>query len=769
MNGLAHPGAQVPAASPAVELERWRLNFRSFALLLGLLVLAAFPDVLLGGRTFFYYDFTSIGIGYAQYHRDCFWRGELPLWCPLSNCGIPFMAQWCTLVFYPPALIYLLLPLPWSLSLFTLAHLYFGGLGMYRLALRWTGSTLGAAVAGVAFAFNGMTVNALFWAGISAAISWFPWVVLLMERAWERGGRWLLLAAGAGGLQMLTGAPENILFTWLFAAAIWLGWAVGHRGEFWPSARRWFAVVGMVTGLAAVQLLPFLQLLAHSHRGSDYGGYEWSMPAWGWANFLVPLFYCFKSEWGVFHQYGQFMTASYYAGIGTVALAALAAWRVRQPRVWLLSGLALGCGLLALGAEGHLYKWLRETAPVLGFMRYPVKFAYLLAVLLPVLAAHGVARAEQWDEPARAREGRHWVVLVAAMVVLVGAILWFAQAHPYRPNTPDLWRATWQSGLSRAALLVVTAALVAALGRPAWARWRPWVGLALLVALWFDLWSHTPTQQPTARAGLFAPNLLRLSPPPAFGASRVLLHPQAERFLDAAVYPEAEQDVLARRAAQHGNLNLLDGIPKVSGIHSLYLREMREVFALLARSDDPWRLPLADFLNVSHASEADEPLKWTTRTNFMPLVTAGHRPVFADEQEALRALASADVQLDRVVYLPCEASRVIAATNSGPATVRTESIAAHRLALEVASAAPVLMVVAQAFYPAWKAQVDGRTVPLWRANHAFQALEVPGGKHRVELRYEDGAFRFGLILSALTLLAWTGAWFRFPAIAQASP
>src|SRR4030095_3016242 len=51
---------------------------RRFALLLGLLLCAAYPDVLFGERTFFYRDFGIFGYPLAHYHRECFWRGEVP-------------------------------------------------------------------------------------------------------------------------------------------------------------------------------------------------------------------------------------------------------------------------------------------------------------------------------------------------------------------------------------------------------------------------------------------------------------------------------------------------------------------------------------------------------------------------------------------------------------------------------------------------------------------------------------------------------------------
>ena len=91
----------------------------------------------------------------AYYFRDCFRLGHWPLWNPYNNCGIPFLAQWNTMTLYPASLIYLLLPVPWSLNAFVLAHLFLAALGMYRLCYYWFGNRVGASVAGLAFAWNG--------------------------------------------------------------------------------------------------------------------------------------------------------------------------------------------------------------------------------------------------------------------------------------------------------------------------------------------------------------------------------------------------------------------------------------------------------------------------------------------------------------------------------------------------------------------------------------------------------------------------------------
>src|SRR6266545_5671708 len=174
---------------------------RRFAILLALSIFAAYPKVVLGLQTFYYRDFGFFGYPIAHYHRESFWRGDIPLWNPLNNCGLPFLAQWNTLVLYPGSLFYLLFPLSWSLAVFCLLHQFLGGMGMYFLARRWAGNRFAAGFAGLVFAFNGLSLNCLMWPNNIAAVGWMPWVVLLGTQAMEKGGRKLLGATVVGAMQ----------------------------------------------------------------------------------------------------------------------------------------------------------------------------------------------------------------------------------------------------------------------------------------------------------------------------------------------------------------------------------------------------------------------------------------------------------------------------------------------------------------------------------------------------------------------------------------
>ena len=159
------------------------------------------------------------------------------------------------------------------------------------------------------------------WPSHIATLSWMPWVVLAVELAWREGGRKIILAAFAGALQMLAGGPEIIFLTWILLLALWGQQFVKGESPRVSMLWRYPLVVALVIALAAVQLLPFLDLAAHSQRSAGYADTRWSMPGWGWANFLVPM--AFGRTWteGVFFQNGQYWTSSYYLGIGALWLA----------------------------------------------------------------------------------------------------------------------------------------------------------------------------------------------------------------------------------------------------------------------------------------------------------------------------------------------------------------------------------------------------------------------------------------------------------------
>jgi hypothetical protein len=754
------PDGTEPPAQPGADA--WFTPGR-FAALLGVLIVACFPRVVFGQETFYFRDFQLFSLPLAFLQRESFWRGQIPMWNPYSDCGLPFLAQWNTLALYPPSLFYLLFPLPWSLNIFCLAHLLFAGLGMYFLAYRWTANRLAAAVAGIAFAFNGLSLNFLMWPSHEATYAWMPWVIWSLERGWQRGGRWLAVSAIFGALQMLAGGPETILLTWVFAGGLWLAQWLAAEIPRWKLAARGAGVVAMVASLAAPQLLPFLQLLTHSQRDNSYGDTAWAMPATGLANYLVPLFHCFPGHRGVYVQHDQYWTNSYYVGVGAVALGLLAVWRVRNRRVWLIAAMALFSLLMALGRHGLLYSVLKKLAPQLGFMRFPIKLVVLATFAIPLLAAYGVAWLRALPISSWTPEWKRLRNLALLLIGLIVVIVFCARQFPQSGDNPGI---TSLNGLRSAFFLAAIPGCLVLLQRKTESGARSLFQTVLIILLWLDVYTHIPALNPTAPADVLKPDVMRAyfaQQDPKWDAEIRAGRARAMQTLASLnkMYwggqDDPTADVYGHRVTLYDDINVLDHIPKLDGFYSLYLREVNTVITdlYLSSNDVPH---LKDFLGIARINPPTNSLEWVARDSYAPLITAGQEAYFGDDAHTLRLLFEPVFDGRKMVCLPLEAASAVHATNQAPVAILSTNFSAQRINLQVDAAGPAMVVIAQAWYPPWHAYVDGQPTRLWRANYAFQALEVPAGRHEVAIVYQDKWFQSGCLVSLGSLFACAVLW-----------
>ena len=745
----------------STDTDRWEwLSPGRFAVLLAVLTLAAHADVALGLRTFAARDFGVYTYPLAQYHRESLWHGEWPLWNPFTLCGAPHLAQWNTLILYPPSLLYVLLPMPWSLNMFCLLHQFVAGLGMFLLAHRWTGHRLAAAVAGIGFTFAGLTVSSLTWSAIMAGLGWMPWVVWLVERAWRQGGRAMIWAAGAGAMQMLSGAPEVILMTWMALGTLLLVESWTERTGLARRLGRLALVVILITGLAAVQLVPFVDALQSSHRAGGAEPDRWWISAWGLGNLLVPGFHVTPLTCGLVFQGDQSWVPTYYPGLGILALGC---WGALAARTWLARWLAVLTGLglwLALGDQAGLLKVLKSVLPLLGLIRFPVKYLFLAGFALPLLAALAVRDWTDGTETTRARLRRFGPWLLAVIAALMSGVLVLAWLRPL--ETGDAAR-TLPSALSRLLFLAGVAGVMIALGRPATLPRQGRVGVVLLGLLWLDALTHAPRPNPTAPCSVFAspgPAAAQMNPPPTLGQGRAMLSFDALDALSRKTVADVGTTCLIKRLGLYGACNLMDRIPTAHGFFPLIPGERQDLDPVLLDANGVPRRAWADFLGVTNVMLSGDTLQWVRRPTARPLITGGQSPVFLARSDALTFLGSDKFDPERLVVLPLEAGPLVRATNSSQVSISEANWNPHRLTFVSQGTGPGLVVIAQNHSKHWQAKVDGVPMRIWRANHGFQALDLPAGRHQVSVEYQDGGFRLGAWITVLTALGCGAGWLR---------
>jgi uncharacterized membrane protein YfhO len=84
--------------------------------------------------------------------------------------------------------------------------------------------------------------------------------------------------------------------------------------------------------------------------------------------------------------------------------------------------------------------------------------------------------------------------------------------------------------------------------------------------------------------------------------------------------------------------------------------------------------------------------------------------------------------------------------------IRIDVYEPDRVLLDVWTEADGLLVLSDNYAPGGKAFLDGRSVPVYVADHAFRAVVVPAGQHWVEFVYRPQSFYAGATISLLTSL-----------------
>lgn len=364
-----------------------------------------YPLVFLG-ETLYFRDLFSIFLTQKQLLTDFITSGQFPLWDPYIQGGRPYFANPLNSLFYPTNLLYLVLPFFQTFNFIIVGH-FLGYLAAAYILARIIGlRPVSSAVVAIVYGFCGYSLSLINLLNMFLAMLYLPvllicWHLLLLKAQ----ARWFLLAVFAGALQVCSGSPEVTLLTLMFT----LGWSLFSTMYRMSIGRRlvaWGILVLSILGVSAIQILPLLEMLAHSSRryGLSYQAFsKWSLlPARIPELFLPGFFGIFgKLKWEQWYWGGQLLPEriplilSLYFGLPILMLALYAGLHRRQyigfPRRFrrFLLVVLLGSFFLSFGQYLPGFRSLYTTVPLFSLFRFPVKFFSI--GLLPVALLAGAS------------------------------------------------------------------------------------------------------------------------------------------------------------------------------------------------------------------------------------------------------------------------------------------------------------------------------------------------------------------------------------------
>lgn len=138
----------------------------------------------------------------------------------------------------------------------------------------------------------------------------------------------------------------------------------------------------------------------------------------------------------------------------------------------------------------------------------------------------------------------------------------------------------------------------------------------------------------------------------------------------------------------------------------------------------------------------------------------GKITVVADDAAALASLADPGFEPGQHVVLLADE---LAAAGQMALAEQVDGAAAHtpvqvlayqpeRVELAVTLSAPGALVLADTWYPGWRATVDGEPVKVLRANYLFRGLLLPAGTHRILFEFQPASLARGAAISLVGLL-----------------
>lgn len=690
-------------------------------------------------------DFSGQFVAFGAYQYERMAAGEIPLWNPYNNAGLPFIADTQAAVFYPPRLVTLALSSlagGWSynaLQLEAAAHVLLLSCLMYAFVRRVLGretvaNASGAFIAALIVSYGGFTGGypPLQLALLEASI-WLPLAALGIWNATQGdylNWRGIVLAAVALAISWLAGHPQTSWFL-TYAIVAWLAYRVYRQRYSWRAWVWGTALMGVITlGLTAVTLLPGAEyLLLASRADMSFEAKSNGFPVRDVVQFILPG--------------SVSLFSPLYVGIPALALIVIAVVRrAHDALFWLV--VAIFALLLSFGGNTPFYPALYNVLPGLRFFRGQERAAYLVAHSLAILAGIGAAYFIATPAlPVWMRRVLRYGTLALGLFAAGVVIAWLGN------------RAAYDAIVGTAILSAIIAIVFYGL---VYLRHRAWipqavfiVALALLIT--FDLFNVT-MNAPSNYVSGSASDQLRLSPPLV---QSLLNDAQA---INATVY---RVDGFRGLQANYGSVY---GLMDIRGISPLFLQSADilingnysnnylawELFAVRYAYGERETFTIPTTV-IATGPDLDGVVNLHRLENPRPFALLVYDAAVVDSDDFARALLNDPLFDERNAVILHQAPSINLPNDAPPAQPATVThFAPETVTIDMQSDHNAVLSVAMVDYPGWQATLNGEPVAIRRAYGGLMALEVPAGTHTVQLHYNPLSYRIGAILSLITWL-----------------
>ena len=678
---------------------------------------------------------------------DIIKKGSLPFWNPYIFAGTPLLADFQSAVFS-------LLPIGWSVAIIS-QHL-FSGIFTYLLLRYWKVSKAGSVLGSIVYSFSGYHIIFSQWNGHVMAASFVPLLLLLEERF--IAGKKYLFGVGISlilFLQILSGYPQIVYYTLLAMGVLLIYRTIGKKVDFRIGlGLGLFILLGIM--LSAFQILPGWELYKLSQRTIEPVTFDWVFLHWDrLITFLAPDYFGNPATGNYWSTVDYFSNIG-FVGVGAFILSLLSLSVVKKKREVVFCLLLIFVSLvLSLPTPVSLFLWKKSVlgfnataahralvlfnfaiaclaafgADVIGKLtlkknKFVIAFSFLLPFLiLFIFAVYAISL------DGKLMRGINAAKVALRNLVIPGIILSLSFLTVYI------------SGIRKKNKIITTVLL----------------GFLIVFELFYFGWKYTPfspsrivfPETPVLKFLKEQPGIFRVSAGGVIPVNMLMAYKTETLEGYEAMYPLRMAKFIAALNSGNADSSPMTRYGVINNDTSRLLDLVNTRFYLTLKKDEK---KFKDQPKFKPAFADKSVAVWENRSALPRAFMVYDWEVVKNDDEILTKLLSKDFPYGKKIILEQTPSIKITKARLPAGQVTYVKYKEQESEIGVETDRPGMLFVSDAYYPGWKAWIDGVETKIYRANYAFRAIEVPSGKHLIKFIYQPKSFSNGLKISGISLI-----------------
>ncbi len=667
--------------------------------------------------------------------------GQLPLWEPNLAMGFPVFAEGQTGVFYPINLILAFISPYLSLNLSIIAVFFISFISSFLYLKSLKRSTPASIFGSIAFSFSAFFITRFKHLNLVNVASLFPLLFLFTRLYFDRKKmRYVLLTGFTIAAMVFAGHPQMMFYCVLvfLIYTLFEAFRIFYNGKDQAVAASvvFFLTVSIVTGvgLSAVQTLPTVEFLQLTQR-QDFNDVTLTAYPYNPRNLITlisPYFFgnpalgTYKEDENVMGIFWE--NASYF---GVIPLLFALFWIYKAVRKkgsfddFFFIFLALFSLLLMFGKNTPLFLALTKIIPLFNLFRFPTRFNLFFIFALVALSTNTFDYLLN-RLPAKRKKIFTFgtiLLLIADLFVFATPYISYLHLEEYRKVPEIVKKISTDKNFFRIYSLTQY-------GQSPYAVFGWKNDAATLLAT----------------GEMLPPNNNVFYKLPSFtdrgwfeGGLSLQRRNRVENFL----LKENQNPALTGKILGLYNVKYLISFADQLGIEITKIGEYN--------------------LGPAYASPVNifENMQVMPRVYFVP-----EAEVAQNKEEAFQKITDPNFLPTKTVILekmpqtlPPRFNEVID-TFQHDNPVRIIDYQPQEVLISANLKNSGFLVFSDIYYPGWKAEVDGKSQEILRANYLNRALELTPGQHQIRFDYDPVSFKIGFAISAVTFLGLivVGGW-----------